>query len=57
MSPFLILNQFSMGNTVFGGLELAIEHFAGVPAGEVAGFRDRMEDLDFRCAVDREIVD
>ena len=57
MSPFLQLNQFSVWDAVLGRLKFAVENFAGVTAGEVAGFGYRMKDLGFSCAVDREIVD
>ena len=46
-----------MRDAVFGRLKLGVEHFAGVAAGEVAGFGNRVENLNFGCAMHREIVD
>ena len=46
-----------MGHSVFGGEKCTIEDLAGVAAGEMAGFRDRVEDLAFCSAVNGEVVD
>ena len=46
-----------MRNAIFGRLQIAVEDFASVAAGEAAGFRNGMEDLGLGGAVNREIVD
>ena len=46
-----------MWDAVLGRFKLGVEDFAGVTAGEMAGFGDGVKDLGFSCAVDREIVD
>ena len=46
-----------MRDAIFGRLQCAVENFASVATGEVAGFRNGMEDLGLGGAVNREIVD
>ena len=46
-----------MRDAIFGRLQFAVEDFASVATGEVAGFRNGMEDLGLGGAVNREIVD
>ena len=46
-----------MRNAIFGRLQFAVEDFASVATGEVAGFRNGMEDLGLGEAVNREVVD
>ena len=46
-----------MRDTIFRGEKFAIEDFAGIATGEVAGFGDGMEKLNGRSAMDWEIID
>lgn len=56
-AEFFDLDEFRVGDAGFGGEEVPREDFAGVGAGEVAGFGDRVEDLGLGCVMHGEVVD